>query len=384
MSGAGTSPSRAEVNLEAKTTMKNPSKPARPALLLLTLLLVGLTGVGQTPVAEVERYLADLASKDQFSGAILVAQDGKVILARGYGLANEEMEIANTPAIRFRIGSITKQFTAAAILKLAEQGKLRVTDPICKYLRDCPATWSAITIHQLLSHTGGIPNFTALPTYLPAMHAPVTNDQMIARFRDLPLDFAPGTKWSYSNSGYFLLGVIIEQASGEGYESYLKRHFFEPLGMPGSGYDRHQPILRHRATGYSFFNGARVNSPYLDMSQPAAAGALYSTVEDLYRWNEALFGGRALSPQSFQAMTTPVLNRYGYGVIIGEVLQRRSVSHSGGINGFNTFLIRYLAEKVTIVVLRNRDYGMTAPNKVAETIAALFFGEKPVPASSVK
>ena len=216
------------------------------------------------------------------------------------------------------------------------------------------------------------------------MHAPVTNDQMIARFRDLPLDFPPGSKWSYSNSGYFLLGVIIEQASGESYESYLKRYFFEPLGMPGSGYDRHQPILRHRATGYSLLSGARVNALYLDMSQPAAAGALYSTVEDLYRWNEALFGGRALSPRSFGAMTTPVLNGYGYGVTIAETLQRRTVSHGGGINGFNTFLIRYLAEKVTIVVLRNRDYGTPAPNKIAEAIAALLIGEKSVPATSVK
>jgi CubicO group peptidase (beta-lactamase class C family) len=364
--------------------MSTLNKPARPMVLLLTLLLMGLTAVGQTPTAPIERYLADLASKDQFSGAILVALDGKVVFARGYGKANEEFEVPNTPAIRFRLGSITKQFTAAAILKLEEQGKLLVTDPICQYLRDCPPTWSAITIHHLLSHTGGIRNFTALPTYLPAMHAPVTNDQMIARFRDLPLDFPPGSKWSYSNSGYFLLGVIIEQVSGESYESYLKRHFFDPLGMPGSGYDRHLPILRHRATGYAFVNGARVNSPYLDMSQPAAAGALYSTVEDLYRWNEALFEGRALSPRSFQSMTTPVLNGYGYGVSVAEILGRRTVSHGGGINGFNTFLIRYLAEKATIVVLRNRDYGTPAPNKIAETIATLLFGEKSAPAPSVK
>jgi CubicO group peptidase (beta-lactamase class C family) len=357
----------------------------RPTLLLLlTLLLTGLTAVGQPSTAAIERYLADLTAKDQFSGAILVAQDGKVLIARGYGLANEEFEVPNTPAVRFRIGSVSKQVTAAAILKLEEQGKLLVTDPICKYLRDCPPTWSGITIHHLLSHTGGIRNFTALPTYLPAMHAPVTNDQMIARFRDLPLDFPPGSKWSYSNSGYFLLGVIIEQASGEGYDSYLKRHFFDPLAMSGSGYDRHQPILRQRATGYSFLNGARVNSPYLDMSQPAAAGALYSTVEDLYRWNEALFNGRALSAASFQAMTTPVLNGYGYGVGIAETLQRRTVSHSGGINGFNSFLIRYLAEKVTIVVLRNRDYGTPTPGKIAEAIATLLLGEKTAPAPAVK
>ena len=364
--------------------MSTLNKSVRLVLLFLTCLVMGLTAAGQTPVTAIERYLSELAKQDQFSGAILVAQDGKVVLARGYGKANEEVEVPNTPAVRFRLGSITKQFTAAAILKLEEQGKLLVTDPICQYLRDCPPTWNGITIHHLLSHTGGIRNFTALPTYLPAMHAPVTNDQMIARFRDLPLDFLPGSKWTYSNSGYFLLGVIIELASGESYESYLKRHFFDPLGMPGSGYDRHQPILRHRATGYSFFNGARVNSPYLDMSQPAAAGALYSTVEDLYRWNEALFGGHALSPKSFQAMTTPVLNGYGYGVGIAEILQRRTVSHGGGINGFSTFLIRYLAEKVTIVVLRNRDYGMPAPNKIAETIATLLFGETSAPASSVK
>jgi CubicO group peptidase (beta-lactamase class C family) len=183
-------------------------------------------------------------------------------------------------------------------------------------------------------------------------------------------------KWNYSNSGYFLLGVIIEKAAGEPYDSFLRKNIFHPLKMTGSGYDRFATILRNRATGYSFQKGGRVNSTYLDMSQPAAAGSLYSTVEDLFAWNEALFNGNLLSPKSLAAMTTPALNNYGYGVGIAPMLKRKTVSHGGGINGFNTYLIRYLDDKVTIAVLRNQDYGAPSPAKITETLAAMLFGEK--------
>ena len=343
---------------------------------LLIALLFSLPARAQDPAARFDEYLGDLARKDLFSGAVLVARDGKVLFAKGYGKANEEFDIPNAPAVKFRLGSITKQFTAAAILQLEERGKLRVADPICNYLKECPETWKEITIRHLLTHTSGIPNYTALPSYPQSMHAPVTNDGMIARFKDRPLDFKPSEKWNYSNSGYFLLGVIIEKVSGEGYEAYLQKNIFTPLGMKDSGYDWHHTILKNRATGYSYQKGARVNSTYLDMGQPAAAGSLYSTVEDLFRWNEALFNGKALSPKSFEAMTTPVLNNYGYGVGMTEVFKRKTVSHGGGINGFNTYLIRYLDDKVTIAVLRNRDYGAPSPTKICETLAALYFGEK--------
>lgn len=343
---------------------------------LAILTLLSLSVAAQDAAAKFDEYLSGLAKQNLFSGAVLVSKDGKVIFQKGYGKANEEFDIPNTPQTRFRLGSITKQFTSAAILLLEERGKLRVTDPVCNYVTNCPDAWKEITIHHLLSHTSGIPNFTALPDYAPNMHAPVTNDAMLTRFRDRPLDFKPMEKWNYSNSGYFLLGVIIEKAGGETYENFLQKNIFDPLKMANSGYDRFEKILKNRATGYSSLKGGRVNSTYLDMSQPGAAGALYSTVEDLFAWNEALFGGKLLSARSLETMTTPVKNNYGYGVGIAETFKRKTISHGGGINGFSTYLLRYLDDKVTIAVLRNQDYGAPPPGKITETLAALLFGEK--------
>lgn len=317
-----------------------------------------------------------LVKQNRFSGSVLVARDGKVIFSKGYGMANVELDVPNGPETKFRLGSVTKQFTATAILLLQERGKLNVTDPICKYIDTCPGAWGEVTIHHLLSHTGGIPNFTSFPDYLPKMMLPVTPLEMIARFKDKPLDFKPGEKWSYSNSGYFLLGYIIEKASGEPYESFLQKNIFGPLKMNDTGYDHLETILKHRATGYSLAKGKLINSVFLDMTQPYSAGSLYSTVGDLFLWNEALFGGKILSAKSFEAMTTPVKNNYGYGLGTAMTFNRKSVSHSGGINGFATNLLRFPDEKVTIAVLRNADYGLPAPGKISTDLAAILFGEK--------
>ena len=322
-----------------------------------------------------DEYLNAVA-KNGFTGAALVARDGKVLFAKGYGKANEEWDLPNTPQTKFRLGSVTKQFTAAAIMLLQERGKLSVNDPVCKYFSNCPAAWSEITVYHLLTHTGGLPNFTALPDYVPNMHAPVTNDSLIARFKDKPLNFKPGEKMSYSNSGYFTLGVIIEKVSGESYENFLQKNIFEPLKMTNTGYDRHEYILKNRATGYSLRNGKRVNSTYLDMTQPGAAGALYSTVEDLFLWNEALFNDKLLAAKSREAMTTAFKNNYGFGLGMNQVHNRPMVSHGGGINGFNTMLARFPAEKLTIVVLRNADYGTPGPGPISQTLAAIALGEK--------
>jgi CubicO group peptidase (beta-lactamase class C family) len=315
-------------------------------------------------------------TKSGFTGSVLVARDGKVLFAKGYGKANEEFDVPNTPQTKFRLGSITKQFTAAAIMLLQERGKLSLSDPVCKYFSDCPTAWGEITVHHLLTHTSGMPNFTALPDYVPNMHAPVTNESLIARFKDKQLDFKPGEKWNYSNSGYFTLGVIIEKISGESYESFLQKNIFEPLKMTNTGYDRHEYILKNRATGYSFRNGKRINSVYLDMSQPGGAGALYSTVEDLFLWYEAFFNDKLLTAKSREAMTTPVKNGYGFGLGMNEAHKRPMVSHGGGINGFNTMLARFPAERLTVVVLRNADYGAPGPGPISQTLAAIALGEK--------
>ena len=211
---------------------------------IAVLFLLGANAAAQDPAAKFDEYLNALAGQQRFAGSVLVARDGKVIFSKGYGLANVELDVPNTPQTKFRLGSITKQFTATAILLLQERGKLSVGDPICKYIDTCPAAWSEVTIHHLLSHTGGIPNFTSFPDYVPKMMMPVTTQEMIARFKDKPLDFKPGEKWSYSNSGYFLLGAIIEKASGESYESFLQKNIFDPLKMTNTGYDHFDTILK--------------------------------------------------------------------------------------------------------------------------------------------
>jgi CubicO group peptidase (beta-lactamase class C family) len=276
------------------------------------LLVASASAQDLTPKFEV--YMNALSNQKRFIGSVLVARDGKIVFSKGFGFANAELDVPNAPETRFRLGSITKQFTAAAILLLQERGKLNVTDPVCKYFDSCPNAWSEVTIHHLLSHTGGIPNFTSFPDYMPKMMLPVTTTEMIARFKDKPLDFKPGEKWNYSNSGYFLLGAIIEKVAGESYESFLQKNIFDSLKLTSTGYDHFDVILKHRATGYSMSKGKMVNSAFLDMTQPYSAGSLYSTVEDLFSWNEALFGGKVVNAKSFEMMTTPVKNNYAYGL----------------------------------------------------------------------
>ncbi len=348
----------------------------RTAVSISLLLVLAAIASAQDLAPKFDEYMSALAKQQRFMGSVLVARDGKVIFSKGYGLANAELDTPNTPQTKFRLGSITKQFTAAAILLLQERGKLNVQDPICKYIDNCPAAWNEITLHHLLSHTGGVPNFTSFPDYQPKMMLPVTTQEMIARFKDKPLDFKPGEKWNYSNSGYFLLGHVIEKVSGESYEAFLQKNIFEPLKLTSTGYDHFDTILKNRATGYSLDKGKMVNSVYLDMSQPFSAGSLYSTVGDLFLWNEALYSGKLLSPKSLEAMTTPVKNGYGYGLGIQTKSGRRVISHGGGINGFSTFIARYADDKVTLVVLRNADYGSPGPGPITQDLAAILFGEK--------
>ncbi|MEK6289167.1 MAG: serine hydrolase [Acidobacteriota bacterium] len=348
----------------------------RSAVSIALLLLLVASVTAQDVAPKFDEYMNALVNQQRFIGSVLVARDGKVIFSKGYGLANVELDVPNTPQTKFRLGSITKQFTAAAILLLQERGKLSVQDPICKYFENCPAAWSEVTVHHLLSHTGGIPNFTNFFDYVPKMMMPVTTQHIIARFKDKPLDFKPGEKWSYSNSGYFLLGYISEKAAGESYESFLQKNIFEPLKMTNSGYDHHGTILKKRATGYSLAKGKMVNSVYIDMTQPYAAGSLYSTVEDLFLWNEALHSDKLLSAKSRELMMTPVKNDYGYGLGVQTRSGRKMVSHGGGINGFSTFIARFPNENVTVVVLRNADYGSPGPGPISRDLAAILFGEK--------
>jgi len=294
------------------------------------------------------RYYAD---DDLFTGAILVARGDTMLLNKAYGYANREWRTPNTVDTKFRIGSLTKQFTAAAVLRLQEQGKLRVGDRLKQYLPDIPASWDEITLHQLLSHTSGIPNYTAVKR---VWTDPITPADMIGFLRDKPLDFAPGSDYRYSNSNYYLLGAVVEKVSGEKYEQYLRENIFGPAGMNDSGFDHALTVLDKRASGYNRQGpGDLENAGYIDTSVAFSAGGLYSTTADLFRWRKALFGGKVLSAASFQTMTTPVKHDYGYGIVIDQEQNHKRFSHSGAINGFDSFLAYYPDDDLTVVVLSN-------------------------------
>lgn len=348
-------------------------------LALTASLFIGAYAQAPDVTPKFDEYLNALVKQDRFIGTALVARDGKVVFSKGYGLANAEFDIPNTPQTKFRLGSITKQFTAAAILLLQERGKLNVQDPICKYVGDCPKTWEPVTIHHLLTHTSGIPSYTEVKSpddFRKMSLSPVTVTGFVDSFKPKPLEFTVGEKFKYNNSGYFTLGYIIEKVAGQSYEAFLQENIFTPLKLVNTGYDTHGRILKQRATGYTRRNGVKVNSDYLDMTVPYAAGSLYSTVEDLFAWNEALFSDKLLTPKSRELMMTVDKDKYAYGVGVDKRLNRQMVSHGGGINGFSTYLLRFPAEKVTVAVLRNADYGSPGPGRIAQDLAAILLGEK--------
>jgi CubicO group peptidase (beta-lactamase class C family) len=324
--------------------------------------------------------------------AVLVAQNGKILFQKGYGYANLEHRVPITPETKFRIGSITKQFTAAAILKLQEQGKLSVKDTLSKYIPDFPRG-EEVTIHHLLTHTSGIHSYTNKPDFMETAPLFIKPDDLIKSFKNDPYDFAPGKKWSYNNSGYFLLGYIIEKVSGQSYAEYLKKQFFEPLGMANTGVHHWNDILEHEAHGYSYEGGKFKKAKNWDMSRAGAAGALYSTVADLYRWNEAVFSGKVLSDASLKAAFTPVMTEadakvsgnsvakeegYGYGWGIGKDRGLQEIAHGGGLNGFSSNLLRYPKENFTVVVLANAaplPPGLN-PGGLSQEIAAIYLSNK--------
>jgi len=319
----------------------------------------------------------DLASQKKFMGSVLVARGGKPVFRKSYGFANAEWDIANTPDTKFRLGSITKQFTAVALLQLVEQGKLKLDDPISKYYTDAPKAWDKVTIHHLLNHTSGIPSYTAIPNFfVTGSKLPLTPAQLVKLTQDEPLEFEPGVKFKYDNSGYVLLGYVIEKITGKGYADYLRQVILDPLGMQDTGYDTQSTILKHRASGYSMSGATMINSSYLDMTLPYAAGSLYSTVDDLSIWDQALYTDKLLTPASKDKMFTPGLSNYGYGWFIEKRFNRRHVEHGGGINGFNTVISRFPDDKVLVVVLSNLN--SNAIGKMGTDLAALLFNE-PVP-----
>jgi CubicO group peptidase (beta-lactamase class C family) len=350
---------------------------------LILVSLLSKSALSAPDAAELDAIASSHFPANEPGAAVLVMKDGETLLRKGYGLADLEQAIAIEPDMVFRIGSVTKQFTAAAILLLEEAGKLSVQEDLRKYLPDYPTHGRVITIEHLLTHTSGIRSYTDMASFGENIRKDMTIDEVIALFKDEPLTFEPGEKYAYNNSGYFLLGAIIEKASGKSYESFLQEKIFEPLGMTQTYYGSAARIIPKRAQGYDGANGEFQNAEYLSMTLPYAAGSLLSTVDDLAKWDRALQKPGLLSRQSLEKWWKPfhLANgesiHYGYGWGISEYEGHRVVSHGGGINGFTCHFLRMPDDGIVVAVLTNRNDEKTNPGLVARKLAAAAAG-KPV------
>jgi len=321
----------------------------------------------------------NLVDEGLFSGAVFVAYRGEVLLSGGYSYADRERKISNTPQTQFQIASMTKQFTAVAILILQEDGEVNVSDQICSFIVDCPPTWQEITIHHLLTHTSGIPNYDyrELDVYKSPDTTTWSHEEFITAIKEWPPDFQPGEKWSYSNSGYIILGYIIEQVSGQPYETFLRQSIFNPLNMESTGYLEYANNL---ALGYlDRYTTEPVSN--LDVTTLFASGGLYSNVEDLYRWSQALYGDQLLSQASRDQMFTPyavtgdgeAYASYGYACFIHEHKGHPVIWHGGSIAGFSTTMIHHPAEQVTIILLSNIDVAIVKVEYLASLVSDKIF-----------
>jgi CubicO group peptidase (beta-lactamase class C family) len=356
---------------------------AIPALALLAVAGCGLIGQGgastpaQTTEQEMETFLQAHLATGNFIGSVLVARGDEVLQSGGYGMANLEHDVPNTPQTVFRLASLTKQFTAAAILQLQERGLLDVNDTIARHLPDYPHG-EEITIHQLLNHTSGIPDYEYFPDIEGTIRQTVSFNDLIATFSNMPLEFAPGSQYKYSNSGYAVLTRIIEESSGQPYAGYLAEHIFRPLGLDSTGYDDSGAILPHRAEGYVLAGEVYRNANFIDMSNLAGAGGLYSTVLDLYKWDRALYSGDVLGESSREAYFTPTADvgegmGYAYGWGVFEISGRKYTLHGGDMSGFSTFAIRYRDEELYVAVLSNLETANSGV--VALGLAAIALGD---------
>lgn len=320
------------------------------------------------------------------SASIAVAKDGKIILARAYGESNIEDDIRATPETVYRVGSVTKQFTAAAVMQLVQEGKINLDDDISKYLPGFPMNGRKITVRNLLNHTSGLHNYTNIESASWFRRLDLTEAQMVDKFKDLPLDFPTGSAWSYTNSGFFLAGMIIEKVSGQSYPDYLRDHIFKPLNLEVSYCDE-RAIVKHRALGYSLVDGKLVNCLPISMTVPFSAGALCATASGIANWMVALTSGKVVSPESFKEMTTPsTLNDgtkvpYGFGLITTEMDGHRKIAHSGEIDGFRAQVAYYPDDNVVTAVCINTEDGNPNAIELERAVSRIVIG---IPAAVIK
>jgi CubicO group peptidase (beta-lactamase class C family) len=310
--------------------------------------------IGQDKALEkkVDEYLRPVLDMDLISGSVLIARKGEILLAKGYGPSNREYDIPNTPETKFRLGSMTKQFTAMAIMILMERELLDVGDPISKFYPEY-LDGDKITVHHLLTHTSGIPNYNNLAEYGEKLMLSWDINRVVDWFKGEPLQFEPGERFAYSNSGYVLLAWIIEHLSGVSYADFLRANIFEPLGMHNSGQDVYTTVLENRATGHIFYGEEIMQAPYRDMGFTSGAGSLYSTIMDLFLWDQALYKNTLITLESRKKMFTPEQQTYAYGWFVQELYDRPVITHRGAINGFMTNIDRLVDDSLLIVALFN-------------------------------
>ncbi|HUU06488.1 MAG TPA: serine hydrolase [Patescibacteria group bacterium] len=354
-----------------------------PVILILAMSLQ-LAAAAPVPdrklAAEIDAVMNEIYKPGEPGAAVIVRRDGRTIFRRGYGMSDLELGVKVEPDMVFRLGSITKQFTAVAVLVLAQQGKLSLRDEIGKYLPAFPIGDKKVTIEHLLTHTSGIKSYTNMEEWLQLWRKDMTPQEIIDMSKDKPFEFNPGERWNYNNTGYIMLGAIIEKVSGQTYEEFIKTKIFTPLGMDHSFYDNTERVIPRRVPGYQKGNDGFVNAPYLSMTQPYAAGSLASSVDDLALWNDTVFSGKLLKKEwQDKAFTAYRLaggesTGYGYGWFISDLRGHRCIEHGGGINGFTSYGLYLPDDRVYVAILTNSAIEGRTPEPRALRIAELVLG----------
>ena len=350
------------------------------ALILAVFFLSAVTFQAQTEAEKIDDLISRYYEYKLFNGSALVVKNGNVIFKKGYGYANFEWKVPNAPDTKFRIGSISKQFTATLIMQLVEEGKINLDGKITDYLPDYRKdTGDSITIHQLLNHTSGITSYTDLPNvWLDSLRNHYTKEYFIKHFHSSNLDFEPGTEYKYNNTGYYLLAAIIEEVTGKSFGEYLKERILIPVGMTNSGSEDDEVVIDKMASGYLREGNLLVKDRYMFMPNTMGAGNMHSTVEDMVKWDKALYETKILTKESKGKMFTPYLSNYGYGWGIyyrklGETGDSTKViAHSGGINGFSTLFVRLVEDKHMIALFNNS--GGSPRGGIAEQIGNILYG----------
>jgi CubicO group peptidase (beta-lactamase class C family) len=354
-------------------------RPTRLALIPV-VLLCACSAIAQSKISvSVDQYIHAEMQREHIPGlALLVSRDGNIVCAKGYGLANVELQVPVKPETVFQSGSMGKQFTATAVMMLVEEGKIALDDPISKYIQGAPASWNQVTIRELLSHTAG---FTDYPDKFD-FRRDYAEAQLLKMVEGIPLAFPPGTNWSYSNLGYLTLGVLIHQVTGKFYGDFLQERIFQPLGMSTTRIISEADIVPNRAAGYRLVKGELKNQEWVSPTlNTTADGALYFSILDLAKWDAALYTEKLLKRSSLDEMWTvvklkngkPNSGDYGFGWEIVTKNGHRVIGHGGSWQGFRTHISRYVDDKLTVVVLTN--LAEANPGKITDHVASMYLGQ---------